>query len=76
MINGGYFPGVDFGGIATSRFNFSQALGDDYDIAIVTRNHDYKTAVPYENIKEGWNKYGKGRVLYLSDDEFVEESFV
>ena len=76
VINGGYFPGVNFGGIATSRFNFSQALGDDYDIAIVTRNHDYKTTVPYDSIKDGWNEYGKGRVLYLSDEEFGEESFL
>ncbi len=76
VITGGYFPGVDFGGIATSRYNFSQALGDDYDIAIVTRNHDYKTATPYENIKDGWNEYGKGRVLYLSDEDFCEKSFL
>lgn len=75
VIVGGYFPGVDFGGIATSRFNFSQALGDDYDIAIVTRNHDYKTTTPYENIHEGWNEFGKGRVRYLSDAEFGEEAF-
>ena len=76
VITGGYFPGVDFGGIATSRFNFSQALGDEYDIAIVTRNHDYKTTVPYEGIQEGWNEYGKARVLYLSDEEFCEKSFL
>ena len=76
VITGGYFPGVDFGGIATSRFNFSQALGDYYDIAIVTRNHDYKTTTPYKTIKEGWNEYGKGRVRYLSDDAFCEKTFL
>lgn len=75
VITGGYFPGVDFGGIATSRFNFSQALGDDYDIRIVTRNHDYKTNIPYDNIKDDWNEYGKGKVLYLPDNEFCEERF-
>ena len=75
VITGGYFPGVDFGGIATSRYNFSQALDDDYDIAIVTRNHDYKTTTPYENIQEGWNQYGKARVKYLSDEDFCEKSF-
>ena len=76
VITGGYFPGADFGGIATCRYNFSQSLGEDYDIAIVTRNHDYKTTVPYENVSEGWNRYGKGRVLYLSDSEFCESSFL
>lgn len=76
VVTGGYFPGVDFGGIATSRYNFSEALGDDYDVAIVTRNHDYKTSTPYENVKDGWNLLGKGRVLYLSDDDFCEESFL
>lgn len=75
VVTGGYFPGVNFGGIATSRYNFSEAMGDVYDIAIVTRNHDYKTTEPYENIQPGWNPYGKARVLYLSDENFCEREF-
>lgn len=75
VVSGGYFPGVNFGGIATSRYNFSEAFGDDYDIAIVTRNHDYKTTEPYTTIHEGWNTFGKARVLYLSDENFCERSF-
>lgn len=75
VVTGGYFPGVNFGGIATSRYNFSEAFGDDYDIAIVTRNHDYKTTEPYKDIQPGWNSYGKARVLYLSDGDFCQREF-
>ncbi len=75
VVTGGYFPGVNFGGIATSRYNFSEAFGDDYDIAIVTRNHDYRTTEPYQNIQPGWNPYGKARVLYLSDEDFCKREF-
>lgn len=75
VVTGGYFPGVNFGGIATSRYNFSEAFGDDYDIAIVTRNHDYKNTEPYEGLHPGWNPYGKARVLYLSDADFCYREF-
>lgn len=75
VVTGGYFPGVNFGGVATSRYNFSEAMGDDYDIAIVTRNHDYKTTEPYKDIQPGWNIYGKARVLYLSDEDFCCREF-
>lgn len=75
VVTGGYFPGVNFGGIATSRYNFSEAMGNEYDIAIVTRNHDYKTTEPYKDIQPGWNIYGKARVLYLSDEDFCEREF-
>lgn len=75
VVTGGYFPGVNFGGIATSRYNFSEAFGDDYDIAIVTRNHDYKNTEPYEGLHPGWNPYGKARVLYLADKDFCYREF-
>lgn len=75
IVTGGYFPGVNFGGIATSRYNFTEALGDEYDIVIVTRNHDYKTSEPYKGINSGYNQYGKARVLYLADEAFNGISF-
>lgn len=75
VITGGYFPGKDFGGIATSRYNFSEAMGDEFDIAIVTRDHDYKTTERYTDIQPGWNTLGKARVWYCSDYEFKTETF-
>ncbi len=75
IITGGYFPGVNFGGIATSRYNFTEAFGDEYDIVIITRNHDYKTDEPFKNITAGYNQYGKARVLYFSDKNFNGSTF-
>ena len=75
VITGGYFPGKEYGGIATSRGNFAQALGDEFDIAIVTRDHDYKTTERYKDIKDGWNQMGKARVWYCSDNQFNYQTF-
>lgn len=75
VVTGGYFPGKEYGGVATSRANFAQAMGDEFDIAIVTRDHDYKTAGRYAGIKEGWNQLGKARVWYCSDEEFNQQTF-
>lgn len=75
IITGGYFPGVNFGGISTSRYNFTEAFGDEYDIVIVTRNHDYKTSEPFKNITDGYNQYGKARVLYFPDQAFNGSTF-
>lgn len=75
VVTGGYFPGKNFGGIATSRYNFSEALGDEFDIAIVTKDHDYKSSERYEGIKSGWNRLGKARVLYCADEEFTVKTF-
>lgn len=71
----GYLPGTNYGGPVTSLFNFTELLGDIYDIYIVTSNHDLKSSVPYPNISDGWNNVGKAKVRYLSDNEFGKIAF-
>ncbi len=75
IVSNGYFPGKKYGGIVTSRYNFAETFGDDYDIVVVALNHDYRTEEPYADISDGWNTCGKARVLYLPDEEFCERSF-
>jgi glycosyltransferase involved in cell wall biosynthesis len=44
-----YLPGFKSGGPVRSLINFSEWLGDDLDIHIVTRNRDVGSTTPYEN---------------------------
>lgn len=69
IFPGGYIPGTKYGGILTSKENFVEVFGDEHDMFIVAPNHDYKENIPYAGIKSGWNKVGKAKVLYISDDE-------
>ncbi|NUH86360.1 hypothetical protein HUN92_22235 [Bacillus firmus] len=69
ICTGGYLPGKNYGGPVVSISNFVELLGSEFEIFIVTKNHDLNTNEPYENIKSGWNQIGKARVLYLKDSE-------
>ncbi len=72
----GYLPGTNYGGPVTSLFNFTELLGDVYDIYIVTSNHDLNSSKPYKDIGEGWNTVGKAQVRYLPNDEFGKTVFL
>lgn len=67
---GGYLPGNKYGGPIASISNFADLCGDYLDIYIVTADHDLNETSPYPQIKPGWNRVGKAKVLYLSDNEF------
>ena len=72
---GGYLPGEKYGGPVTSIWNFTENLGDIYDIRIVCSNHDFKDPTPYSNVGDGWNQVGNGHVLYLKDELLCYDSF-
>lgn len=67
----GYLPGKNFGGPVVSISNFVNVCGDEFDIYIVTGNHDLKETVPYSGIKNGWNQVGKAKVMYLADSDIT-----
>lgn len=64
---GGYLPGKKYGGPVISITNLVSAIGSDFEVFIVTTDHEYKTTEPYEGIKPGWNMVGKAQVFYLPD---------
>ena len=66
---GGYLPGKNYGGPVTSISNFVELLKDEYDIYIVTSNHDLRSSERYVGISEGWNTVGLAKVKYLEDNE-------
>lgn len=72
---GGYLPGEKYGGPVTSIHNFTEQLGDDYEMQIVCCNHDFGDTTPYQNISNGWNIVGKAKVLYLKDEALCYKVF-
>lgn len=70
----GYFPGRKYGGPPVSIRNFCRVM-TDYEVYIVTTNHDHGEKQTYTDISDGWNDRQNEHVLYLSDKEFTSRSF-
>ena len=75
IVTGGYLPAQKYGGPVTSLVNFVSQLGDEYEIEIVTRNHDLHEKKPFDGVLPGFNTVGKAKVLYLPDSELGFQSF-
>lgn len=71
----GYLPGAGYGGPVSSIANFVECFGDEYDIRIVTSNHDHGKREVYPNISEGWNRVGKASVMYLDERRYTKKNF-
>ncbi|CAK7044917.1 MAG: UDP-N-acetylglucosamine--peptide N-acetylglucosaminyltransferase GtfA subunit [Eubacterium sp.] len=69
IVAGGYLPGKNYGGPVTSLVNFVELLKNDYEIFIVTSDHDLKDNKRFETIQYGWNTCNGAKVLYLADKE-------
>lgn len=66
-----YLPGYKHGGPVRTIANMAEALGDAFDIRIVTSDRDADDAEPYPGMSGGgerWIGVGKARVLYLPPD--------
>lgn len=73
IVVGGFYPGKNYGGIATSRGNFIHSLGGKNDIFVITTDHDYRSSEKYPGITEGWNQYDGALVRYLADADFNDD---
>ena len=64
-----YKPGYKAGGPIRSISNMVDALKDDFQFYIVTRNTDYLETTPYSNINTNqWNSIDNAQVFYLSKE--------
>lgn len=67
---GYYLPGYKAGGVLRTLSNTVEALSDDFEFYIITRDYDQGNSSPYSEIKKGeWNQIGPAKVYYLSDNE-------
>jgi len=66
-----YLPGRNGGGAVTALVNLVNALGDELDLYIFTRDRDSTDTKPYTNVAlDSWTSVGHARVLYTSDLSF------
>ncbi len=65
-----FLPGYRAGGPIRSCANLIERLQDDHEFYVVTRNTDYLSSTPYEDIEsDAWNTRGAStQVLYLSEN--------
>jgi glycosyltransferase involved in cell wall biosynthesis len=62
-----YLPGSKAGGSLRTVCNFADALGDDFDIRIVSMDRDLGDTEPYRGVKiDEWQRVGKAQVYYVS----------
>lgn len=68
-----YVPGYKAGGPIQSVYQLTQLLNSQFHIKIVTRNTDYNSSTPYENIESNvWISVQEGvEVLYLSKEQIT-----
>jgi len=65
-----YLPGFRGGGPARSVRNLVDALSEEYEFRIVTRDRDVGSDAPYESVDIGtWNRVGPAHVFYAPDRE-------
>jgi glycosyltransferase involved in cell wall biosynthesis len=63
-----YLPGHRSGGPVRTVASFVEHLGEEFDIYIVTRDHDMGDTKPYEGISVNqWNTVGNAQVFYASN---------
>jgi len=63
-----YLPGFNSGGSLRTIVNMIERLGDEFDFAVVTLDHD-GDKISYKNIEVNeWNQAVKAKVYYLSQD--------
>lgn len=70
----GFFPGRKYGGPPVSVDNFCSLL-KEYEVFIVTTNHDIDELTPYDSVHDGWNDRGNCKVLYLPDNLYTYHTF-
>jgi glycosyltransferase involved in cell wall biosynthesis len=61
-----YLPGYKGGGPIQSIANLVEALGEEFDFRIVTRDRDHGSRAPYPGVaRRCWISLGKARVMYM-----------
>lgn len=62
-----YLPGYKAGGPIRTVSNLIEALSEDFEFRVVTRDRDLGAATPYPGVQvDGWNPVGKATVFYAS----------
>ncbi len=67
-----YLPGVKSGGPLRSLLHMQEALRDEYEFMIITRDRDLGDAKPYTDVRSGrWSTAGRAGVWYLQSPHWM-----
>ena len=67
IVIGGFTPAVKYGGPVVSIENMCALIGDQFDMYIVTRDHDLGSQERLKGISEGWNILENCKVNYIKE---------
>jgi glycosyltransferase involved in cell wall biosynthesis len=60
-----YLPGYRYGGPPKTIANLVEALGDEFEFLVVTRDREFGACEPYAEVQiNDWNTVGKAKVFY------------
>ena len=60
-----FWPQKKGGGPPVSIMNLVLSIKDDFDIYIISKNHELDDDKPLEGIQEGWNQFPFGKAYYV-----------
>lgn len=67
-----YLPGYKAGGLVTALSNLVDAIGEEFELHVITRDCDLTDEHPYSSIRRGeWQTVGRAQVLYTADFSFA-----
>ena len=64
-----FWPQKKSGGPPISIMNLVQSIKDQFDIYIISKNHEINDDKPLEGIVFGWNQFEFGKAYYTKKDE-------
>ncbi|MCP5056939.1 MAG: glycosyltransferase [bacterium] len=71
-----YLPGFQAGGAMRTLLNMVEAIGDDVEFRIVTKDRDFLATEPYPDVPPGeWVRVGKAHVLYVAPENLSSNYF-
>lgn len=61
-----FYPQKNGGGPPVSIMNVVQAIHDQFDIMVISKNHEVGSQEKLPGIEQGWKQYSFGRVFYFN----------
>ena len=60
-----FWPQKKSGGPPISIMNLVLSIKDDFDIYIISKNHEINEDKPLEDVRDGWNQFSFGKAYYV-----------
>ena len=65
-----FYPQKNGGGPPVSIMNVVQAIKGEFEVYIISHNHEVGDTKPLEGVNDGWNEFEFGKVYYFPHDQY------